>query len=382
VKLNDVQISWDHFGKTDPLWSILSIPGKRVEPWQPHEFFATGETAIAGLMERLRLLGIPLKRRRALDFGCGVGRLTQALARYFDRCYGVDIAPSMIELAKRYNCHGDRCRYFLNARPDLSQFESGQFDLICTFLVLQHLEPDYAKSYLREFLRLLTPGGLLVFQLPAAGDAEDRPRKTLPTTAHRAQFSVDQGQMRGLAGSRVVVGVKVKNLSEVTWPGGSHAGNGPAICLGNRWRDLGGLLLHDGLREVLPSAIGPGEDVELRLVLQLPMRPGDYLLELDLVEESVTWFQDRGYTTPAHVSVHVQESSHLRPWFARTLRGLLRGFRRRGAGQNLFLPKMEMYLTRPEEVTQWVRESGGAVLDRQAEEIPGYISHMYWVHKV
>ncbi len=54
---------------------------------------------------------ISFPKRRALDFGCGVGRLTQALARHFNIVDGVDIAPSMIELANQFNRSGGRCRY-------------------------------------------------------------------------------------------------------------------------------------------------------------------------------------------------------------------------------------------------------------------------------
>src|ERR1700682_912533 len=51
---------------------------------------------------------------RHLDFGCGVGRLTQGPASYFASVRGVDIAPSMIELAKRHNRYPDVCHYDLN----------------------------------------------------------------------------------------------------------------------------------------------------------------------------------------------------------------------------------------------------------------------------
>jgi predicted TPR repeat methyltransferase len=56
---------------------------------------------------------VSLKRDTALDFECGVGRVTQALCARFARCDGVDIAGSMIRLARQYNRFGDRCQYYV-----------------------------------------------------------------------------------------------------------------------------------------------------------------------------------------------------------------------------------------------------------------------------
>jgi 2-polyprenyl-3-methyl-5-hydroxy-6-metoxy-1,4-benzoquinol methylase len=65
-------------------------------------------------MERLKTLDLGEQHGRALDFGCGVGRLTQALATHYDKVDGVDISWEMINLARRHNQHGDRVKYFAN----------------------------------------------------------------------------------------------------------------------------------------------------------------------------------------------------------------------------------------------------------------------------
>jgi ubiquinone/menaquinone biosynthesis C-methylase UbiE len=167
MNLKRLRRNWDALGKTDPLWAILSVPEKKGNRWDLEEFLATGQEEIDNTMADLATLGLEPKSGRALDFGCGAGRLTQALADRFDEVWGVDIAPSMIELAHRYNRHPARCRYFLNDRPDLRLFEDGSFDFIYSNITLQHIEPTYHGSYLTEFLRVLVRGGLLVFQLPS-----------------------------------------------------------------------------------------------------------------------------------------------------------------------------------------------------------------------
>jgi ubiquinone/menaquinone biosynthesis C-methylase UbiE len=76
----------------------------------------------------------------------------------------VDIAPSMIDQARRINRFGDQCQYHLNEQSDLRLFPDNQFDFIYTNITLQHMEPRYSKGYLLEFLRILKPNGLLIFQ--------------------------------------------------------------------------------------------------------------------------------------------------------------------------------------------------------------------------
>jgi SAM-dependent methyltransferase len=173
VDLARLQRNWDLLGRADPLWAILFDRAKRGNRWRPEDFFATGRREVARLLADLERMGVPVRGGRALDFGCGAGRLTQALAEHFDEVDGVDIAPSMLALAERYNRHGARCRYHLNARDDLALFGDASFDLACSLLVLQHLENRYTRAYLAELLRVLRPGGVLVVGLPS------HPRPTL-----------------------------------------------------------------------------------------------------------------------------------------------------------------------------------------------------------
>jgi SAM-dependent methyltransferase len=202
MNLKRLQQHWDAWGKTDPYWAILAVPEKKGNRWDLDEFFAAGREEIDNVMASLRGLGQEPTFGRALDFGCGVGRLTQALADRFDEAWGVDIAPSMIKLANRYNRHADRCRYFLNDRPDLRVFQDSTFDFIYSNITLQHVDSSYHASYLAEFLRVLVPGGVLVFQLPstlrgvgepsgATGPGAATPAGMEPTpSAHQSESGV------------------------------------------------------------------------------------------------------------------------------------------------------------------------------------------------
>jgi SAM-dependent methyltransferase len=167
MDLKQVQRNWEGLAATDPYWAILTVEGTEGGRWDLDAFFQTGVEEIGGLMRYLEPLGLGFGHRRALDFGCGAGRLTQALAEHFDEVHGVDIAPGMLDLARRHNRHPDRCHFHLNESDDLRAFPDGHFDLIYSNITLQHMPPLYATQYLREFLRLLAAGGVLVFQLPA-----------------------------------------------------------------------------------------------------------------------------------------------------------------------------------------------------------------------
>jgi 2-polyprenyl-3-methyl-5-hydroxy-6-metoxy-1,4-benzoquinol methylase len=115
-------------------------------------------------MEYLEERHATVSKGRALDFGCGVGRLTQALARHFNLVERVDIVRSMIELSNKFNRYGDRCKYHVSG-ADLSMFDDETFDFMYSNLVLQHIKPEYSRNYIKEFLRMLAPKGVLVFDL-------------------------------------------------------------------------------------------------------------------------------------------------------------------------------------------------------------------------
>jgi SAM-dependent methyltransferase len=159
--------AWNDWGSIDPLWSILTNPDFKHGRWDLEDFWRLGEDEIARVMSTATKLGRPARRDEALDFGCGVGRLTRAMTRHFSHCTGVDVAKTMIQQAERLN-HGYPCTFLVNEANNLAQFEDSAFDFVYTALVLQHLPTvDVIRTFIAEFIRVLKPdGGLLAFQLP------------------------------------------------------------------------------------------------------------------------------------------------------------------------------------------------------------------------
>jgi SAM-dependent methyltransferase len=162
INLDKLKDDWESLAERDALWAILTDASKAGGRWDIAEFMATGEAEVETVVSHLAGIGrTPDYSGAALDFGCGVGRVTQALAGRFGSCVGVDISQQMIQKAEALNQYS-RCRYVANAETRLP-FEDGSFSFIYSNIVLQHVPENFSKEYLGEFVRVLAPGGVLVF---------------------------------------------------------------------------------------------------------------------------------------------------------------------------------------------------------------------------
>jgi SAM-dependent methyltransferase len=165
MSLKHVKETFEEAGRTDPMYAVLTVHDRRGGKWDPVEFFARGVKEIEAVLAYTDAAGIRLARNDAFDFGCGVGRLTQALADHFTRVTGVDISSTMIEEARRHNRHGERVRYQVNDVPDLAAFPDASFDFVYSNITLQHVPPEPALAYIKEFVRIIRPGGTALFQV-------------------------------------------------------------------------------------------------------------------------------------------------------------------------------------------------------------------------
>lgn len=167
-----MQKHWDLLGRQDPLGAILARSRNKNVAWDVEKFFQSGVFEIDAMIQYAESFRPLPQKKLALDFGCGVGRLTEALAAHFDRVCGVDISPEMIQHARAFQRSGSRSQYLVNETGDLRQFAEGQFDFVYSSITLQHMPPNFAKRYIMEFLRVLHPDGLLLFQLPSRRKGE------------------------------------------------------------------------------------------------------------------------------------------------------------------------------------------------------------------
>jgi len=311
---NKEQVFWDLHAKRDPLWAILSDPSKRGRLWDLRSFMETGRREVSLLMYQLQALNIPVRHDAALDFGCGVGRLSQPLARYFERVVGVDISSEMVRLANQINQHPGRVRYVCNAREDLFVLATGAFTFMYSSVVLQHMEPASALGYLRELFRVVAPGGVLVFQLPSHPrplEEQRQPSSPMADEAYRASVRVESEVPQLAApGAEVVLAASVTNAASSAW---SQRASG-LLRLGNHWLAADGhtMLVQDDGRAELPETVAPGETCLVALKVTLPPQPGDYELECDVVHEGISWFADKG-SSPWRGGVRVAGPARMEP---------------------------------------------------------------------
>ncbi|MCC6243947.1 MAG: class I SAM-dependent methyltransferase [Gemmatimonadaceae bacterium] len=167
MSLDTVRKTFEKLGREDPLYGVLTDHKRRHNKWDPVEFFETGVAEVTRMMQAMAAIPLDAPRGDALDFGCGVGRLTLALGAHFERVVGIDIADTMIERAREYNTLGDRITYLVNTRDDLSLLPTASFDFVYSSIVLQHIPPESAKRYIAEFMRILRPGGVAAFHVPS-----------------------------------------------------------------------------------------------------------------------------------------------------------------------------------------------------------------------
>jgi SAM-dependent methyltransferase len=375
MELDDLQRNWEAFGEIDPLWAILTDPSKKNNRWNPEEFFASGEVEIDCLMDSVAALPLSLTRETALDFGCGVGRLTQALCRQFQRCDGVDIAGSMIRLARTYNRFGDRCQYHVNDAGDLRMFEDGRFDLIYSNLVLQHIPPKYSARYIRDFVRVLKRNGVAVFQVPS--ETAGVPAAPTPDALFNAKIAVSPSALTTVSGAPIRLVASVRNTSTHVWPARSVAPTRYKFRLGNHWLTaLGNMKQRDDGRTDLTEDLEPKEEVALPLTVTAPTEPGEYILELDMVQEHVAWFKDKGSPT-CRVPVRVTAAQDSTAPAAPAQPPLS------PAPVAPRQPEMGMYCLPRSTVSDLVAGQGARLLhvEEYASAGPEFVSYRYYVSK-
>lgn len=173
-RLERLRRVWQTLGRDDPLWAVLSQPDKRDGRWQVDEFLATGKLEVDAHLALIAAEGWPRQRELALDFGCGVGRLSRALAAHFGHVVGVDVSASMIAAAREMNAGVAHLEFRENASARLDGIADASVDLVFSHITLQHIPTALAAGYVDEFFRVLAPGGAAVFHFVEATDASLR----------------------------------------------------------------------------------------------------------------------------------------------------------------------------------------------------------------
>lgn len=160
----DSDDNWRLWGERDPYYGVLSDPRFRKGAIADNRelFFADGQSYVAHWLAELERCFGAVPRGRALDFGCGVGRLTIPLSDHFEAVVGLDVSEGMLAEARR-NSAGRNIQY-LPSDDALSRLE-GTFDCVTSVIVLQHIPVARGMALLSGLLARVRPGGGCIVQL-------------------------------------------------------------------------------------------------------------------------------------------------------------------------------------------------------------------------
>jgi len=122
--------------------------------------------------------------------------------------------------------------------------------------------------------------------------------RPLQSTEMSAELTVESPPPSLRPGQQVKIEVIVKNVSNTAWLSGDRSGSRYRISLGNHWLDTSGnTITNDDGRSPVLMDLPPNQAVHVSLTVNAPRRVGEYLLELDLLQEGVSWFGLKGSHT-------------------------------------------------------------------------------------
>lgn len=154
---------WERFGELDPYWAVLTDEKFRAEKLNAdarREFFASGEAHLERVTEMIRATVEPgFAPARAVDVGCGVGRVLLPLARRTPETVGVDVSSSMLREAGKNLAEARVKADLVLGDENLSRL-TGTFDFVHSYIVFQHVSPPRGEKICIALLGKLRPGGV------------------------------------------------------------------------------------------------------------------------------------------------------------------------------------------------------------------------------
>ena len=163
-------IDWEQLARHQGALTVLDPEGHEIPT---ADYLATGETDLTALLTAsAQILGHEIPLATALDFGCGVGRLTLPLARRATTVTACDLAPTMLTHA-RHNAEQAGLHNITYLTTDtLPTLPDGTFTFICSLLVFQYIPRRTGYETIRTLMRLLAPNGIALLHVMLAPSGE------------------------------------------------------------------------------------------------------------------------------------------------------------------------------------------------------------------
>lgn len=159
-------IEWEKWGEVDPLYGVATRTGKErggIAPWTDEEFFEFGRSDWQDFLMHWKKYG--LDNASCLEIGCGAGRITMHLCKYFRTTHAIDVSREMMAFARQH-IKGTSVIFHLTNGKEIPLLDN-QVSAVFSAHVFQHFDSlAHASTYFAEISRVLTPGGSLMIHLP------------------------------------------------------------------------------------------------------------------------------------------------------------------------------------------------------------------------
>jgi SAM-dependent methyltransferase len=134
-------------------------------PADEASFFASGRDDYDRFVRPFLLkVGFDPRGKRALEIGCGIGRMTRRFAQEFDEVLGIDISEEMVARAQSFGV--PRARFEVCSGGDLQIVPDASVDFVFSYIVFQHIpKREIILGYVEEIGRVLRPGGIFRFHV-------------------------------------------------------------------------------------------------------------------------------------------------------------------------------------------------------------------------
>lgn len=166
---------WERWGASSPYYGVLSADRFRESQLSSDvaaEFFASGDAHVSSVLELISTdHGTNFRPNRVLDFGCGVGRLAIPFAKKACTVVGMDISDSMLAEALRNSVARDVRNIEFVRSDDKLTLASGEFDIVHSYIVLQHIHPARGHRLVCRLADKVRMGGYLAIQFYTACSA-------------------------------------------------------------------------------------------------------------------------------------------------------------------------------------------------------------------
>jgi SAM-dependent methyltransferase len=153
---------WDRRARSDAPYYVAL--GHRGQSWP--DFLSGADDLVRGLEQELsRIRNAAGELPRALEIGCGPGRLMLPLSRHFSEIHGVDVSAEMVRLARQNLAGIAHAHVHTVDGTNLAQFADESVDFVYSYAVFQHIPSrEVVLNYLQETRRVLKTGGIARLQ--------------------------------------------------------------------------------------------------------------------------------------------------------------------------------------------------------------------------